>query len=287
MNAGDIYRMAIETETGIDTIAANPAFAAVLYRKAAELGYAPAQNYLGFMYYNGNNVKENVDSTIYWVRAAAMQGDVKGAGNLGYLLTMSDKIPHDFEEGIKWLEKASDAGLPTAQVHLADIIREGKGVTPDTLRASTLYLKALRHGLKDAELKFLKMMETKWNTLPADSLVKIANQEEMLFAPRASFVALDIASDKGNTEAMRRVGEIYSHGTVVAYDRTKAMSLFLKAALAGDAKASLYIGETLEIFPDLLKEEWAQDILNAYFYPTPISSDIYFPSYWYKTTANK
>jgi serine/threonine protein kinase len=45
-----------------------------LYKKAAEDGYAPAQNDLGYMYMKGEGVEENDVEVVKWYRKAALQG---------------------------------------------------------------------------------------------------------------------------------------------------------------------------------------------------------------------
>lgn len=48
--------------------------AAELYRKAAELGFAPAKNSLGRAYENGQGVEKDMEQAIYWYREAANLG---------------------------------------------------------------------------------------------------------------------------------------------------------------------------------------------------------------------
>ena len=50
--------------------------AVVWFRKAAEQGYAEAQNYLGRCYYFGYGVSKDYNQAKYWYRKAAEQGDV-------------------------------------------------------------------------------------------------------------------------------------------------------------------------------------------------------------------
>ncbi|MDR1828737.1 MAG: sel1 repeat family protein, partial [Methylobacteriaceae bacterium] len=52
------------------------------YRKAAEQGYAPAQNSLGYMYINGRGTIQDEREALVWFQKAANQGNAKGLGNL-------------------------------------------------------------------------------------------------------------------------------------------------------------------------------------------------------------
>lgn len=52
-------------------------------RKAAENGYAPAQNRLGYDYSAGRGVKGDNAAATYWYRKAAEQGNAAAQFNLG------------------------------------------------------------------------------------------------------------------------------------------------------------------------------------------------------------
>lgn len=47
-----------------------------LMRQQAELGNPQAQYTLGYMYYHGEGVPEDMDEALKWIRRAAAQGDV-------------------------------------------------------------------------------------------------------------------------------------------------------------------------------------------------------------------
>ena len=60
----------------------DPARAALLYRKAAEMGYASAQVRLGWLYYKGIGVAQNEVEALEWTLKGAKQGDLIGKINL-------------------------------------------------------------------------------------------------------------------------------------------------------------------------------------------------------------
>jgi uncharacterized protein len=55
------------------------------YRKAAEQGFANAQNNLGSMYENGTGVTKNLAEAIRWYQLAARQGQENAQINLKHL----------------------------------------------------------------------------------------------------------------------------------------------------------------------------------------------------------
>lgn len=178
-----LYDLAMLHDMGYDSIPVDSVRSTILYRLSAEAGYAPAQNYLGFRYFNGEAVRQDVDSALYWMAKAAGNGDAKAANNLGYLLANSEKVTRDYTQAIYWLTKAAEAGLPAGMSQLADLYRMGKGCTPDTARAEALYTRAIQAGLHDAELKLLAMKGNQWLKLSPDSALTLGKYHYTHGAP--------------------------------------------------------------------------------------------------------
>ena len=277
----ELYEKAMAYETGNDSVAADSVKSRVLYRLAAEAGYIPAQNYLGFLYYNSKGAGHNVDSALYWIEKAALQGDVKAAGNLGFLYSAASDIQHDYSLAFKWLEKAADAGLPTSFTQLGDLYRQGQGVTADTLKAVELYERANRARIPDAEYRLLSMMGYEWKKLTPDSAVNLGLKYYNNGAPVIGVDLFENAASQGNSKAMALLGDAYSRAYGVGYDHEKSLEYFLQSAVAGNPSAQFVVAETLEIFPDLISEE-----LISKLYPDglqyPFSFDnISSPQFWY------
>ena len=281
-----LYDLAVLYDTGYDSIPVDSVKSTALYRLSAELGYAPARNYLGFRYFNGEAVTQNVDSALYWITKAAAAGDLKAANNLGFLLANSDKVTHDYPQAVAWLSKAADAGLPSAQATLADLLRQGQGAPADTLMAVKLYTSAIKGGLRDAELKLLSMMGHDWESLPADSAVSLG---KFYYANNAPFIAVTLfenAAAENNADALALLGDAYSRGDGLDYNHDVSLDYFLRAALLGQPSAQFVIGELLDIFPDSLSSA-APEATLAEFYgsQSEIPSEIYTASYWYEQAA--
>ncbi|MDE6768364.1 MAG: sel1 repeat family protein [Muribaculaceae bacterium] len=287
--AGDpkaLYDLAMLHDMGYDSIPVDSVRSTLLYRLSAEAGYAPAQNYLGFRYFNGEAVHQDVDSALYWMAKAAGNGDAKAANNLGYLLANSEKVTRDYPQAIYWLTKAADAGLPAGMSQLADLYRMGHGCTPDTARAEALYTRAIQAGLHDAELKLLAMKGNQWLALSPDSALSLGKYHYSHGAPVIAVTLFEnVASYKDNecpptsekevstdevnqtaaqaissncvvynaaTKALALLGDAYSRGLGVEYDHDRSVALFYEAALRGDPSAEFVIAELLDIFPDAL-----------------------------------
>lgn len=267
-DARSLYDLASLHDIGYDSIPIDSARSTALYRLSAEKGYTRAENYLGFRYFNGEYVRQNIDSAIYWISKAAEEGDISAANNLGYMFMESEVLPHDYDKAVYWLTKASDAGLPQAESQLADLYRRGLGVDTDTAAAVSLYNSAINEGLRDAELKLLSMMGRKWEMLCADSAVNLGRYYYTHGAPIIGVTLFENAAKSENPDALALLGDAYSKGAGIDYNHEKSLELFLRAAELGQPSAQFVIAEFLDIFPDA--------------FPDSIPS----ASYWYERAAS-
>lgn len=75
--------------------------ALALMRREAELGNPRAQYALGYMYYYGQGVQQDMEEALRWIRQAAAQGDARALEALGALAaaSMRPKSPPADGEG--------------------------------------------------------------------------------------------------------------------------------------------------------------------------------------------
>jgi TPR repeat protein len=95
------------------------------YRRAAEQGYAPAQEGLGADYESGNGVRQNDAEAARWYgealrgyRKAAEQGDTSAQIALGHMYAEGKGTPRDETEALKWLSRAAEEGDMDTQFEL-------------------------------------------------------------------------------------------------------------------------------------------------------------------------
>jgi hypothetical protein len=79
-------------------------------RKAAEQGYAYAQNDLGAMYYNGQGVARDYSQALTLFRKAAEQGYAYAQNNLGAMYYNGRGVAKDYSQAITWFRKAAEQG---------------------------------------------------------------------------------------------------------------------------------------------------------------------------------
>ncbi len=121
-----------------------------LYKKAADLGYAPAQNSLGSLYLNGEGVPHDYTQALAWYRKAADKNYAGAQYNLGVAYANGQGVAQDQVQAAEWLRKAADQGFAPAQNNLAVMYENGLGVPRDREQALAWYRKAADQGLAEA-----------------------------------------------------------------------------------------------------------------------------------------
>lgn len=180
-----LYRLARLYETGFDTIQKDSLKSMALYFSAAEKGFAPAMNYIGFKIYNEKIPEQSLDSALYWIRKAAYQGDVTAAANLGYLLTEGPEIANDDSEALDWLAVAADGGMPAAQMKLVEVAErlgtpkalallgdaysKGRGVVYDHEKSIRYFYEAALGGNASAQFIVAELLDFFPDTLKEES----------------------------------------------------------------------------------------------------------------------
>jgi TPR repeat protein len=137
------------------------------FHRSAEMGYAPAQVVLGYLYETGRVTTADPGQAFDWYKKAAQQddplaqwlagriiyaGQVPGrdlneaAGFLQssadhgnpfgeYLLGQIKLERQDYSSAATWFRKAAEQGLPQAQGQLAMLLRDGRGFAQDKFEA--------------------------------------------------------------------------------------------------------------------------------------------------------
>lgn len=253
-DARSLYDLAVLHDRGYDSIPVDSARSTALYRLSAEKGYGRAMNYLGFRYFRGEYVRQDVDSALYWITRAAEAGDLSAANNLGYLYLGKDVVTGDYPRALYWLSRAADGGVPTAESQLGDIYRMGLGVTPDTLKAAACYRKAAESGLEDADLKLMAMMGGRWESLSSDSAFSLGRDFYVNGLPVSGVALLRLSARDDNPRALALLGDACSKGKGTAYNHELSIEYFFRAARLGNPSAQFVIAELLDVFPDIFPD---------------------------------
>jgi localization factor PodJL len=119
-------------------------------RKAANLGYAPAEFYLAKLYETGEaGLKKDLGEARRWTERAAEAGDRKAMHNLALYYVEGSGGTKNTTTAAQWFRRAADLGLVDSQYNLGRLYEEGFGVAQNPAEAYKWYLIAAHAG--DAE----------------------------------------------------------------------------------------------------------------------------------------
>ena len=207
-------------------------------KKAAELGFAVAQNKLGDMLYIGSGAPKDYVEATKWYRKAAEQGDAVAQNNLGDMYYIGQGIKEDYAEAYRWYRKAAEQGFAPAQINLGYMYYRGENVSQDYAEAIRWYRKAADQGVANAQNQL--------GFFYYKGLGVTKDYDEAIRWFRKG-------ADQGHAPAQYNLGNMYFNGENVSKDYTEAFHLYQKAAEQGlgNAKFHLYVmyynGEILGI----------------------------------------
>jgi len=136
---GFFYAHGIKTEKNLEQ-------AVQWYQKAAEQGYATAQNYLGVCYMNGTGVEKNIQKAVELCQKAAEQGHARAQTCLGFCYMNGTGVEKNIQKAVELYQKAAKQGNVTAQNNLAVCYANGTGVEKNIQKAVELSQKAAEQG---------------------------------------------------------------------------------------------------------------------------------------------
>lgn len=149
----------------------------------AFLGNPVAQDYLGFLYFNGERVRQHRDSALYWIEKSAASGFPPGISDLRYLLSDSsflagmestwEMLPADSAldkarfyyshrapvAAMRILSRKDLADHPDALALLADAYAKGEGVAYDRKKSNELFLKSAEGGNPGAQFIIAELLD--------------------------------------------------------------------------------------------------------------------------------
>ena len=233
-------------------------------QKAAALGDANSQKYLGNAYSNGEGVAKDPVEAVKWWRKAAIQGHAGAQNNLGVAYNNGNGVAKDPVEGVKWTRKAADQGLDQAQFNLGLNYVKGEGVKQDVEEMLKWHYYAAMQGHAGAQESlgsFLAMGKDSvkayaWLSLAAASnekakkelteLEKTMTAQQIADGKKRSIELgalitkgndLRKAAEQGNAEAQFNLGRAYANGEGVPKDLVEAYAwVNIAAATHEDAK---------------------------------------------------
>jgi len=145
------------------------------YRKAAEQGFAVAQNNLAVMYEEGLGVQKDESEAAKWYRRAAEQNDPKAQHSLGIMYRDGQGVPRDPGRAAKWIREAVEQGHPGAFKDMGEMYWKGSGVSQNNVRACMWWKLGAMHGDKESE-RLLRMAAWKMDSDSVTEAEKLAEE---------------------------------------------------------------------------------------------------------------
>lgn len=245
-----------------------------LYRKAVDLGYAPAQFSLACFYCSGCVVeKRDTKKAHELLSEAAESGYTPAMISLATLYTLESKThtrvveaaPTNrfrnalttsliklrdpktvaltvYDENLKkamvWWRRAAKRGSRQAQYELALCFRDGRGVEVNLAKALYWMRQAAEAGLPEAQLELGVI-------LVQDLPVKVNNNASTLEHDNESFYWILRAAKNGLPEAQIELAQLFVEGRFVHRNPSTAFYWFKRAAKAGHPYAQYRVGAML------------------------------------------
>jgi TPR repeat protein len=193
--------------------------AVVWMRKAADLGNADAQHFLGQVYSNGlGGVRDFCDPMRLYGRAGNghKAADGRKPTNSSLLFPAGMDIQKNEAEAVLWLERAARSGQIYAQLDLGQRCLSGQGVEQDIERGLKLLQDSAKGGCSKAHLALARQF------LAVDG--KVGHN------PAMALDHLRAAARLGNAEAAGEAGVMLSSGGEVPIDLVEAAAWYQQAA---------------------------------------------------------
>jgi TPR repeat protein len=146
LRAGQLFDKGMNALVG-SGVSRNDLAALDLFRRSAELGYAPAQVVLGYFYDTGTVVRPETTQALTWYKKAAEQDDPLAEWLVGRMIYLGTAAPRDLNEASAWFEKSASHGDPFAEYLLGKIHLE-RGQYAE---AAASFGKAAEQGLPQAQ----------------------------------------------------------------------------------------------------------------------------------------
>ncbi|XKM12484.1 tetratricopeptide repeat protein [Orbaceae bacterium ac157xtp] len=120
-------------------------------KSLADSGDPKAMFYMGYLYDEGEDVKQSFGLAAYWYENAARKGYSQAQLNLGFLYSVGDGVEQSDEKAFEWYLKAAEQGEVDAQFNIGKSYQNGYGVDIDLKKAAEWFKLAADQGDEEAQ----------------------------------------------------------------------------------------------------------------------------------------
>jgi localization factor PodJL len=116
-------------------------------KRAANLGFAPAEFYLAQLLEKGGaGLPRDLAAARRWTERAAMGGETAAMHNLAMYFYEGEGGPQDTAQALRWFSRAAEGGVRDSQYNLALLYAQGLGAPQNLAEAYKWYLVAAAQG---------------------------------------------------------------------------------------------------------------------------------------------
>lgn len=135
-----------------------PDSTASLSTDVSEVGGANDCYRIAEAYYYGNGVVQNYDEAVKWYEKAAQMGHQEAQCDLGNCYYYGEGLPENYERSVYWYEKAAEQGNVRALYNLGNSYYYGEGVAQNRELAMAYYDRAAALGSTHAKERLEELM---------------------------------------------------------------------------------------------------------------------------------
>ena len=116
-------------------------------------GYHYAQYMIGDCYDYAYGTEKDDTKAFEWYSKSMKQGNSAATNNLGFCYYKGKGVEQDLIKGFSLFEQSAHSGHSTGMFSVGICFEEGAGVVKDVNKAKEWYVKAVAHGLLEAQTK--------------------------------------------------------------------------------------------------------------------------------------
>ena len=212
--------------------------------RSAGLGHAPAQAVLGGYFLQGVAVDRNLPRALELMRAAAEQGEITAASNLGFLYQSDDGgVDQDLEEALRWYRIAAEGGQARAQTIYASLLQAGVGGGENDLaEAAQWYLTASAQGDPIAQARLGSLIAQDVISHPDPAVQAQYVGQAVQGGDQGALTWLEGRAEADDRFALGALAQLYAAGEGVTQDEARAIEYLVEAAEAGHAVSQVELG---------------------------------------------
>jgi len=182
------------------------------YKKAAGLGYAPAEMILSQRYEVGRGVPQDDRLAVRWLRISAHHGYPPAEDALGDRYASGQGVPKDGKRALHWYFLAAAHGYGESQDLLGEAYEMGRGVPKNLGKAADWYRRAAKDaGNPDAFFRLGRFAEKGLGGLrkdPSEAMFWYSLAKETSLSARAAWQRLaKVLPEKDKTRAWKLATE--------------------------------------------------------------------------------